>query len=189
MNVILKAYNSVIGRSQNVKCSGNALHFISEEDASVHQGEGYHFGKKLEIPPGAQIHFGGIVGSNYRVHFQALNVVALTGPIEIDFRRNCEVASGSGTEQVTHNRRFDISGGSEHRIFADPTVVDSGELVIETANVASPSVGGSTLPAENAFFHGFILDTDTTALIFMRNTDTSTATVWANFTYQEPKHL
>lgn len=187
---VIKAWNSVTGKKQNVNCSGNAIHVIDEEDAAIHQGEGYHFGQKLILAPDEQVVFAGITGPSRRVHFQGLDVEAVTGPIEINFHRNCQISSGTGVEQTTHNRRFDITSASQFKVFAEPTIIDSGDLVVPTANLAAEGIGGSSTPAGgNAFFHGFVLDYNTVSLLFLKNTSTASATLWANFTYHEPQHL
>jgi hypothetical protein len=186
---IIKAWNTIIGGIQNVHASGNALHTLDEEDAAIHQGESYHIGEKVLLAPGAIVWFSGTTGSRYYVHFNNLSIAATVGPVEVTFYSGSQITSGSGSIGMVHNRRLDISSLSDTIIRLNPTVTTTGDLVFISANLATASIAQNTSPQEAGFFHGFVLNRNSTYLIGLRNTYTSTATVWANFTYNEPIHL
>lgn len=186
---VVKAWNTIIGGIQNVHASGNAIHTIDEEDAAIHQGEAFHFGKKIYLSPGGIAMLAGTVGSSRRIHFSNLSIAATTGPIEIGFYRDSAVQSGTGTIEVSHNRRLDITSGSQMVIKSGVTLTTTGEQVVLSANLATPSIAQNTSPSEAGFFHGFVMDYNKTYSIGLKNLDTSTSTLWANFTYTEPRYL
>jgi len=189
LSQIVKAWNRVIGREQNVHATGNALHIIDEEDAAIHQGEGWGYGTKFFIPPAGTVIFAGVVGPTKRVHFQDFSISADTGPIDIAYYKDSVISSGTGTEQFAINRRLDLTTGSDMRIFSGVTLTTTGTLVVPTVNLASPTIGGKTNPLGAGFFHGYVMAVNETYAISMTNTDTSTATIWANFIFHEPAYL
>lgn len=189
LDFVLRAWNSVIGGVQNVNATGNALHTIDEEDAAIHQGEGWSLGKKFSIPPGAASIFAGVVGPTGRVHFQDFSISATTGPIDIAYYKGSAISSGSGTEEFAINRRLDITSNSEMRIFSGVTLTTTGTLVVPTVNLASPALGGRTNPSGAGFFHGYVMDYGQTYAIGMTNTSVDSATLWVNFIFHEPAYL
>lgn len=186
MMSIIKAWNAILGRDQNVNATGNALHTLNEANAAIHQGEGFHFGRKFEMAPGAVVFFSGTPNS-YDVHFDGLALDADTGPIEIAFYRHSVVSSG--TAQSATNRKMAISSGSSMLIQQVATLTTTGDSVVPTVNLASPTIGGRSLPANaTGMFDGFILASSETYLIGLHNTSADSATIWANFAFFEPTH-
>lgn len=169
--------------------SGNAMHVIDEEDAAIHQGESYHFGKKIFLPPAGVAMLSGTTGSARKVHFQNLSIAATNGPIEISFYRDSTVQSGSGTIETPINRRFDITSSSQMIVRSGVTLTTTGTAVVLGANLATSTLGNNTNPSESGFFHGFVLNYNTTSAIGLRNTAVDTATIWANFAFHEPRYL
>jgi len=187
MSNIIKAWNALIGREQNVHASGNALHTLNEANAAIHQGEAYHFGVRFVIPPSGVAFFSGTPNS-FSVHFDGLAVDADTGPVEINFYRHSTVASG--TAQGAHNRLMEISSSSSMVIQSVATITTTGELIVPTVNLAAPTLGGRSIPANaGGLFDGFILPSSETFLIGMLNTSVDSATIWANFNFFEPVNI
>lgn len=187
---VLKLWNRVINKAQNAHATGNALHILDEEDAAIHQGEGWTFGVKFTLPAASQTILTGVVGPTKRVHFQDFSLSADTGPIDVAYYKDSAISSGSGTEVFAVNRRLDITSNSEMRIFSGVTLTTTGTLVTPTVNLASPSIGGKTTPAGGGFFHGYVMDYNTTYAIALTNLDgANDATLWANFIFHEPAYL
>jgi len=157
MGFILKAFNRIIGEPQNVHATGNALHILDEEDAAIHQGEGWIFGSKFALAPAATTIFDGPTTPAKRVHFQDFSISATTGPIDISYFKDSVISSGTGAEVFAINRRFDITSSSDMRIFTGVTLTTTGTLVSVTANLASPAVGGRTNPTAAGVFPGYFI--------------------------------
>lgn len=186
---VLKAWNRVLGKGQNVHATGNALHIIDEEDAATHQGEGFHIGRKFFVAPDEIVIFAGAVGADKRVHFQSFGLAATTGPIELDFYGDCEAQSGTGSLASPVNRRLDITSSSDMQVRFGVTLTNTGTLIVPTANLASPSIGGRQSGQDQSFFHGFVLDNNKTYAIALKNTSVDSAELWANFSFNEPAYI
>lgn len=185
--ILIKAWNRILGREQNVVATGGALHTLQEWNAAVHHGYSYHYGTRFALPPGAVAFFAATPNS-FNLHWEGLNVDALTGPIEIDFYKNTVVASG--TQVLPTNRNLEISSSSSTYVQQVATLTNTGDSVAPTANLASPTLGGRDIPSGNSgVFKGFILPTSGTFSVGMKNTSADSATMWVNFLFSEPRYL
>lgn len=189
---ITRAWNVLIGRTQNVHASGNALHTLGEIQAQIHQQHAFHYGAKLTMAGGALVWIAGKTGAK-KVHFHEVGITAHGGgPIELDFYHGSVVTSGSGTDQNAagnvHNRDLSVTSSSVMQIISAPTVTTTGSLIFPGANPASATIGGSAVGATASLLGGFILDANQTYLIGLKNIAVAdTATVWANFGFSEPE--
>lgn len=185
--VLLRAYNKVLGRSQHVQATGNALHTLNEANAAIHQGEAYHFGSKFNIAPDGVALFSAIPNS-YKMHWDGLAIQSITGPVEINFYKNSEIGSSSILSAI--NRDLDISSGSSTVIHQVYTLTTTGDLVIPSANLATSTIGGKDVPGESAgLFDGLLLGRGKTYTVGLHNTSADSTTIWANFQFLEPGFL
>lgn len=183
---ILKAYNLLLSQSQNVHATGNALHTINEVNAAIHQGEGYHLGVKLALAPSQVAFFAGTPNSFY-AHFDGMSVDATAGPVEIDFYRGAEVASG--TQMFPINRRMDISSSSSMTVQQVVTLTTTGSLVTPAINLATTGFLTQNPAGVTGLLDGFMLNKGETYLIGLHNTDTASAAIYVNFGFLEPQHV
>lgn len=187
--VLLKAWNAVIGDSQNVRSTGNALHILGESEAAIHTGHAYHVGVKMILESEQTVFMAATPGEHF-MHWDGLSCASITGPIEIDFYRHSVV--GSGTPITVHNRNFEYTDTNPTTgvVQSVNVLTTTGELVFPAANVAAPALGGLYTPSEIvSLFDGFILISSETYTIGLHNTSNDDTTLWINFSYFEPETL
>ena len=184
---MLKAYNAIIGKSQNVRATSNALHVLIEEQAATHDGYAYQFGVKFALAPSGVTFFAATPNS-YHVHWIGLSVAAITGPVEIDFYKDSVV--GSGTQQFPYNRQLEVSSSCSARVEAVNVLTTTGTLVIPQVNLATEALGGRDNPAsQGSLFSGFVLPSSGTYSVGLFNTSADSSDVWVNFAFTEPRNL
>jgi hypothetical protein len=182
--MIIKAWNSIIERSQNVRATGNALHVVNEDKAAVHEGYAYHYGAKISMAPGG-VQFFAATPNSYDLHWVGLSVDAITGPIEINFYKGSVV--GSGTQAYPHNRQLNVTSSCSSRIEGVNVLTTTGTLVSPQVNLATDALGGRDAPNGNtALFAGFVLYAGDTYTVGFMNTSVDSSYVWVNFSFTEP---
>ena len=185
--VLIKAWNERLGRAHNVHATGNALHVLNEANAATHQRESYHLGMKINLAPD-QVAFLAATPNSYYMHWNGLTLQADTGPVEVEFYGDVAVASGTPLSPV--NNWLEVTSSCSAEVVQVNVLTTTGTLVVPMVNLATPTLGGKTLPAtETGLFDGFVLNRGSTYAVGMKNTSSDSASLWANFGFIEPKHI
>ena len=184
---IVKAWNAILNREQNVRASFNALKIIETEHERIHAGKSWAQKDEHVLPPLSTGYYAVKVNSDFsgQIHLRNLGFTANNGPIKLHFYEDTFINVNSlGTELPLRNLNRNYSDNCDARLYAG-TYVNVNSLGTHLDFIFEPAAAPGNQPAgsdvSNALLE-WVLDKDKWYAIQMQNTHaTNSATLESQF--------
>jgi len=120
-SVIIKAWNTVLGKDQNIQSSYNMVKTIDADHARIHDGKTFHYSEGFTTLANSMQTYLFIPGSDTSMHLRNFGFKSTDGPVHIELRENPFYDVNSlGTQVVPRNMNRGSDNVSSVALYRNP---------------------------------------------------------------------